>query len=420
MPSQGVYLEAMKRLGVLILILSLGAVATFGDGASAYGAVAGAFASFADPNTGLTAFPALLIPMGGRYEGMGTAYTAVADDSGFLDSNPSASASLRYTELSFLHHSWIADSNMEGVVYTVRYNDLGIGLGSKFLYVPFTEYNSWGERASRGTVSETVGTLNVSYNFFSSYSFYGLALGANLKAAYRNVPASIYPDQSALTGMVDVGLLTRFDLLKFYFSRTRNFSLGAVVKNLGFPALGEPLPTRATVGIAYSPVRPLTLAFDFTYPFSLDPAAYPAEQWHVASGISLVLTDFLSLQSGFQIKGDNPRFSLGSTIDLSKVSFVVNYNLDLSGRLNPLDKFSVEAKLNLGDRGRLALRNRVDELYLNGMEEYARGELERAVSFWQQALELDPQFTPARQNLETALKALELQKEMQDRLEMGQ
>jgi hypothetical protein len=400
----------MRRIGLLtILLLTLNVAGFANSGAAYYGLSEFLSRNFADPNAGLTVFPTLLVPMGGRYEGMGTAYTAVALDSGYLEANPSASSVLERGELSFLHHSWIADSNLEGVVYTVRYNDLGIGLGGKFLYVPFTEYNDWGERESRGYFSESVATLNLSYNFFSSYAFYGLAVGANLKAAYRNVPAAIYPDQSVLTGLMDFGLLTRFNLFKFYNSRSKNFSVGLVLKNLGLPALSEPLPTTATVGIAYSPIRPLTWALDFNLPISFDPQWAPAERWYIATGVNVAVTSFLELQSGFQLKGDNPRVSVGAAVDLRKVSFVLNYNLDLSGRLNPLDKFSIEAKLNLGDRGRLAERTRVDELYLSGLEAYARGSLQEAIELWEQALALDPGFQPARDNISTARKALELQ-----------
>jgi hypothetical protein len=264
-----------------------------------------------------------------------------------------------------------------------------------------------------------VAILNLSYNFFSSYNFYGLAVGANLKAAYRNVPAAIYPDQSVLTGLLDVGLLTRFNFLKGYISRTKNFSVGLVMKNLGLPALSEPVPTTATLGIAYSPFRPFTWALDFNLPISFIPDEAPAERWYLATGINLTVASFLQLQSGFQLKGDNPRVSVGSTIDLQKVSFVLNYNLDLSGRLNPLDKFSIEAKLNLGDRGRLAERGRLDELYLNGLEAYAQGRLAEAIVFWQQALEIDPGFAPARENIDTAQNALKLQQELEQQLEAG-
>jgi len=409
----------MRLLRALVLVTVV-AGSALADTSEGYYNLSGAFSSQADPNTGLTIFPTLLIPIGGRYEGMGTAYTAVAADSGYLEANPSASSTLEKGELSIFHHSWIADSNLEGILYTARYNDLGIGVGGKFLYVPFTEYNEWGARESKGYISETIGTLNISYNFLSNYYFYGLALGMNLKAAYRNIPAVIYPNQSAFTAMVDIGMLTRFNLLKSYLSRAKNFSVGAVIKNLGLPALDEPLPTMATLGLAYSPIRPLIVDLDFNLPVSFDPQNYPAERWYLATGVSVTVTEFLDVHGGFQLKGDNPRVSVGSALDLKKVSFVVNYNLDLSGRLNPLDKFSVEAKLNLGDKGRLAQRNRVDELYLSGLEAYAKGDITEAIRLWETALEIDPKFLPAKENIETARAALRLQQQMEERLKIGE
>ena len=75
-------------------------------------------------------------------EGMGTAFTAVADDSGFIEANPAASASLARTELSVLHNNWISDTRVESVVFTTRYDHLGLGAAAKVLYLPFTHYNS--------------------------------------------------------------------------------------------------------------------------------------------------------------------------------------------------------------------------------------------------------------------------------------
>jgi tetratricopeptide (TPR) repeat protein len=150
-------------------------------------------------------------------------------------------------------------------------------------------------------------------------------------------------------------------------------------------------------------------ALDFNLPISFDPHVAPAERWYIATGLNVAVTNFLELQGGILFKADNPRVSIGAALDLRKVSFVLNYNLDLSGRLNPLDKFSIEAKLNLGDRGRQAESKQVDELYLNGLEAYARGELERAIELWQHALAIDPGFKPAQENIDTARKALELQ-----------
>ena len=407
------------RISVVLLIALAVCVSVHADYADFYGGVSNAFSAFEDPNTGLTVFPTLLIPVGGRLEGMGTAYTAVASDSGYIEANPAGSAVLAISELSLLHHNWIADSKIEGLIYTTRFGDLGIGAAGKFLYVPFTEYNIIGERMSRGLISETVATLNVSYNFLSSYHFHGLAVGANLKAAYRHIPAAIYPGQSAITAMMDFGVLTRFNFLKSYYSRDKNFSVGAAFKNLGLPALGEPLPTMLSAGIGYSPIRPLLLAFDFNLPVSFDPAGQPAERWYLAAGFDVTVTGFLSVHGGFRLK-ENPHVSLGSQLDLEPASFIVNYNLDLSGSLNPLDKFSVEAKIKLGDRGRAALQKQVDRLYADGLKEYANGDFEEAKAAWKEALSLDPEFYPAQEALETLETRIELQEEMLERQRVGE
>lgn len=408
----------MKALGSVSVFFLLVTLPLFSNFNNFYYQWEEYFQSQADPNTGLTAFPTLLIPTGGKREGMGTAYTAIAEDSGFIESNPSGSSVLKFTELSFLHHNWIADSNIEGVVYTVRFDDLGIGFGGKFLYLPFTSYDVWGEREAKGYFSETIATVNISYNFFSNFYFSGIAVGTNIKIAYRNVPESIYPGQSVLSAMIDLGVLTRMDFLKTYISRSKNFSIGAVVKNLGPFAIDDPLPSLATLGIAYSPMRPVTFSVDVNMPFSFDPANYPQESWNVAAGMNVVVTDFVSIQGGFQFRGDNPRVSVGSTFELEKISFTVNYNLDLSGKINPLDKFSVEAKLNLGDMGRQALQQRAEDLYLSGLEAYAIGDIAKAIKLWEMVLEVDPDFLPAQENIETATKALKLQKELEKRQEL--
>jgi hypothetical protein len=368
---------------------------------------------FEDPNTGRILFPTLLVPMGGEYEGMGTAYTAVAAGSGFLEANPAGSSQAEYTEFSMLHNNWIADSSLEGVIYTVRRGDLGLGGGLKILYLPFTSYNSWGEREARGYVSETTASFNVSYNFLRSYYFQGLAVGLNAKLAYRGIPQSIYPDQSLYAAMVDLGTLTRFNFLKFYPSRDRNFSLGAVIKNVGLASVDEALPTTASAGFAWSPYRPVLLSFDFNYPMAIGLPADQWEKWYISSGMRVQFVDFFAVHTGFTHRGANPRFTLGSDIDLDYMSLILNYTLDMTTQVNSLDRFSVEAKMNLGDQGRAAFQQQIDDYYIVGLESYAAGNLQRAIEYWQAALELDPTFQPAAENLALARRSLSLQKEME-------
>jgi hypothetical protein len=410
------------RIFTIFTLLALTSINVFALGENFYGGLTDLLSAFRDPNTGLTSFPTLLVPMGGIAEGMGTAYTAVGRDAGFIEYNPAASALLKKSELAFYHHAWIADANMEGVVYTMRFNDLGIGVAGKFLYVPFTAYNEWGATGARDYISESVGTLNVSYNFLNSYYFSGLAVGANLKVAYRNIPSAFAANQSALAVMGDVGVQTSFNFLKFYASQTKNFSVGAALKNVGVSTLtDEVLPQMVTTGIAWSPLRPWTLAVDcnipFTLPFQYVPGTttqLPAEMVNVAVGTMVNVTDFLSVQGGVLLKADNPRVSIGSALDIGIMDIIVNYNLDLSGQLNPLDKFSVQARFDLGDAGRSARAADVDALYLQGVEEYARGDYEKAVALWEKVLEMDPKYQPAADNIRTVKESMELQDQLRN------
>jgi hypothetical protein len=217
---------------------------TFGDIADYLDSIYGI-----DDNAGLTAFPVLNVPMGGRSEGMAQAFSAVADDVSFIEYNPAGSSMLAKSELAFFHNNWIADTKLEGAAYATRLGNLGLAGGAKWLYTPFTEYNFYGERVSKGYYSEAVAILNASYNFLAGYYFSGVSLGMNLKGAFRfmpdytdnidNIIAGSGASQSAMMVMADFGALTRFDLFKFYNAQDRNASAALVLKNLGPPRPGR-------------------------------------------------------------------------------------------------------------------------------------------------------------------------------------
>ena len=373
-----------------------------------------------DPNAGTNSFLILLIPSGGKYEGMASAYTAIAMDSGFIVSNPAASSLIDNTEVAFLHNNWINDVNLESIVFATRIGNIGLGFGAKMMFLPFTGVDDWGDRYSNnytaeyasGYYWETVGTANFSYNFLKSYYFDGISVGANFKFAYRNVPYSIAVGQSAAALMGDLGVMTRFNFLKMYFSRDKNFSIGMAVKNFGaeFITNPDPLPTLFSAGIAYNPFRPLTLAFDFNLPFNLDGSN--ADQPYFAVGMNLQLTDFLSLQSGVLLKSGLPRFVIGTALELEKIDFVVNYTLDLLTQFDELDRISLEIRLKLGDYGRKEKEEQAEILYIEGLKLYAEGNFAGAIKKWEECLELNPVFTPAGEMIETAFNSFQLQEEM--------
>lgn len=369
-----------------------------------------------DQNAGETTMRSLLIPMGGLDEGMGTAYSAVAKDSSYFEANPAASSLLDSTELSVFHNNWIADTKIEGAVYTIRFKNFGVGIGGKWLYLPFTATDDYGDRVGAGYYSESMLGLNASYNFFPSFYFSGLSVGATGKIAYRSMPtvddgSTSVAGNSAFGLMVDLGLLSRFNFLKTYSSRAKNSSVALTLKNFGPPVYGDPLPTIAAVGFAYSPIRPVTLSLEATQPIDLiDISA--SEAFYASGGALVQLTDFFSLQGGLLIKGGNPRLTIGSSFTLDLAKITVNYTLDLTTQLTPLNRISIQASFSLGDLGRADIAKKVDTLYLNGLDAYSRGEVDSAISLWEEALKLDPSFDPARESRDAALSAKALKQTM--------
>lgn len=378
----------------------------------AYGSVSSIYK--ADDNAGLTSFPVLLVPMGGRAEGMGTAFTALADDLTFIEWNPAGSSMLAFTELGVFHNNWIADTKVESIVFASRFKDLGYGAGIKWLYTPFSEYNMYGERVSKGYYSEMVATLNVSYNFLAGYYFSGVSVGANIKGAARFMPDYSDTDdqgnnsgqvisgsglsQSAVMAMVDLGALTRFNLFKFYTARDKNTSVALVVRNLGPPAKGEPLPTSMTAALAYKPIRPLTLDFDFTLPMNMQDISL-SEKPYWAAGLNVDITEFLSMRAGLLGRYGGYRVTIGSAVNLGKIALDMNYSLDLLTQITPLNRISLGIRFNFGDQGRQETRNKVDSLYLSGLDAYAQGNYQDAKSYWEEALALDSRFDPAREGI---------------------
>jgi len=401
-----------RKAAVIAVILVLFSLLTAGasDKSDFFGSAADylSYLYGIDDNAGLTSFPVLNIPMGGRSEGMAGAFSALADDISFLEFNPAGSSMLQRTELAFFHNNWIADTRIEGAAFATRFGNWGIAAGLKWLYTPFTEYNLYGERVSSGYYSEGVAILNTSYNFLSGYYFGGLSLGISVKGAFRIMPD--YTDnfdsiidgsglsQSAAMVMADIGLLTRFDFLKGFSSREKNMSVALLVRNLGPPSMDEPLPTVATAAISYRPLRPLTLAVDFNLPINLMDISL-SELPYGSLGISANITSFLSMHAGFMLKAGSSRLTIGSEIILNKISLNINYTLDFLTQMQPLNRISVGVSFDLGDRGRRQASNRVDELYLLGLEAFSRGNWEDARLCWEEALRLNPRYDPARESM---------------------
>lgn len=374
------------------------------DLTSTQSTLADIFSSSIDPNEGSTVFRSMNIPSGGRTEALGTAFVALADDSGFFDFNPAASAVLEQSEISVSHNAWIADSALETIALTRRHGNLGYGTQIKCFYVPFSEYNLYGERVAGNYYSETSAAFNIAYNFLAGYTFRGIAVGTNAKLAWRSVPD--YTDnrtdavisgsgleQSSLGIMADTGVLIRFNALKFYQDRTPNLNLAISLNNFGAALTGfgssikkdDDTPSRISAGFAYKPFSRLTITTEIRKPVSISSIS-SSGKISFGTGIETKLTKAFALHLGFLLQGANPRFSLGSEFDINRIKMDIAYTLDLTSSMNPVNHISLSAKIKFGDRGRKIAMDKVDECYLDGLKLYAEGNYNEAIVKWEEAI----------------------------------
>lgn len=383
----------------------------------------GSFDSFIDENEGLTSFRSLNVPFGGRAESLGGAFTALANDISFFEYNPAASSVLKNTELAVFHNSWIADTSIDTIAFTIRNNTFGFGAFAKCLYLPFTEYNIFGQKMTSGYYSESVLGLNFSNNFFAGYNFRGLAFGGTIKLAYRSMPdytdnftGEIITDsglsQSAFAILGDFGLRTSFNFGKFFISREPNFHIGLSLMNVGIALENEGidlgLPTKINAGIAWQFFKPVTITLEAQKPINFSNVT-KSERLAFGGGLIFAFTDNFSFQTGFFLKGGNPKFSLGAEFPIKKFSITANYTFDATTSLNPINRFSLTAKYNFGDRGRQSIQNKIDELYVTGLQLYAEGFYAEAIATWEEILVYNKNFDPAIYALKTAKETLALQ-----------
>ncbi len=371
-------------------------------------------------NTGLTVFPILSLPLGGEQATMANAYTAVCRDISFLEANPAAGSVQTETKFAYYHAAIISDVSLESMAWTERWGDYALGAFTKLLHSEFTAFDINGHQQVSGAYVESELGLNASMTLMRDYSFDGLSLGANLKLAYRSIPKEFYQhitrlagtDQSAIGIMGDLGVLTRFNFLKFDVYREKNFSLGFCIKDLGPPVLDDPLPTTLSAGLAWSPLRFWLISGDFNLPVNLlnpELSASPG----FAVGMAFQFVNFVSIKTGFQFKGGNPRIALGADINLPDLSFTVGYTLDLSTQFKIPDHVSLQFRLGFGDNGRQETSNKVDQLYIDSLVASAASDWEKVISLCEEAITLDPGFLPAQEVLKQAKISLNLVKQIE-------
>lgn len=395
---------------------------------------------FSSGNAGETSFRSLLIPVGGRPESLGNAYTGLCDDAAYINYNAAASCVQKETQLSIFHNSWIADSKMETLSYTTRFGNLGLGAQLNCFYVPFTEYNIFGERVAGNYYSETTAAVNAAYNFLAGYNFKGFALGVTAKTSWRGVPdytdddsGAIIPfsgiSQSSLAVMMDLGLLLQFNIWKkLFYSRDPNVKIGFSAQNIGlaFTGLGsgngisidDPLPTYISAGMSVKFLPLLTVTGDIKQPINLQkPGDY--DIFSFSAGAILDFTKNFTLLAGLEVKGGNPKISAGGEFEIENARLNFNYTLDLTSSVNPINRISLSAKVMLGDRGRAKIQKQIDYLYNQGLEHYYRFEWEEAIEQWEQVLAINKRYDPAILGIKSAQAQIDMNRYLRESMTLG-
>ena len=393
-----------------------------------YSSVAKAFNVFTNLHEGEISFRSLLIYPGGRMAGLSGAFTALANDITFFESNPAGSSSLKNTELAFFHNAWIADSHLDTISYAMRSGNLGYGASLRCFYVPFTEYGSYGERLSSGYYSETFATLNVAYNFFNGYKFKGLSIGANLKAGIQAFPPfqgqnigeedliakmrkANANKQMSFALLADIGMQLRGDFFKNFDSNEPNIFLGIALKNLGVPIKGSIPPLQLSFGFAYRPIKLITFALDASYSINIVNVRNSLNLIF-STGLVFDISKYFNILTGFGVKGGNPNFTLGGEVNFSNVQLSATYTLDLTTQTTALNHIVVGIKVILGDRGRGALEEKVERMYVEALQLYKSKNYEDAIKIWEEILKLNKYFEPAKVGIRSAKNMQHLQEEI--------
>jgi hypothetical protein len=217
--------------------------------------------------------------------------------------------------------------------------------------------------------------------------------------------------------MADLGMMMQFNFLKFFASRTPNVRIGLSAQNLGAALTGlgsktgikldDPLPTFFAAGMSCQFLPIITATFDIKQPVNLfNMTEY--QMFSLSAGVILAFTKQFNLLMGAEIKGGNPRFSVGSELQLTNARLNFNYTLDLTSSVNPINRISISAKILLGDRGRAERQAMIDKLYSKGLEYYANSEWEKAIEEWQAVLILNKRYDPAILGIESARSQIEM------------
>lgn len=267
-------------------------------------------------NGGVVAAPILQVPVGARASGMGTAFTAVADDASSMNYNPAGLTSQRQRELTMMQMNGQEGQSLQYFAGTTP-------------LVPFRGFSGSG-RAAVGFSALLAGNGNIEVNSLNADGTLGTSktvsagrdtvLGFGyaeriadtpfetpdstkhfehyVGAAGKFVRSTLAETYTAQTYAADLGYLVRAPEL--------GFRVGAAVVNLGgrmkFVDNSDPLPLALRLGGAYSVPMPEIMRESHSLLWAVDGQyEYYEKLWFVNTGLEYTFTKHLAARIGYQV-----------------------------------------------------------------------------------------------------------------------
>jgi hypothetical protein len=251
----------------------------------------------------------LKLASGARGEGMGEAFTAVADDINALTWNPAGLALIENPQVGYLRMLYISDIayNFGGAAVPIPLGEDRLGLGAGVINLGVPSFDSTNGAAPAVSAGDTAVFLSGAYQVKDMISF-----GVTGKYIMRNIAGF---NAAAFGG--DAGVLV---------TPGSGFRIGAGVFNVGqsvqFVSSSDPLPMEGRLGLAYQlldlPQHSLLVAADAGYYIQ-------SQSLQAGGGLEYWFQKTLALRVGYTGDTDYQHLTAGVGLNLKLFQFDYAY-----------------------------------------------------------------------------------------------